>query len=102
MLEVSVIQIAMSILPALAAMGLCAGMESMPTPASVWLDTKAGTVTWNWKKGAVCLKDIGRYTCMYPQEYSGVNSELVPCVRMLLGLTSVTLHLDFLENHIQF
>jgi hypothetical protein len=45
------------------------------------------------------------HTCVYPQEYSGVNCELeiddvyvVMCVRMLLGLTSVTLHLDSLET----
>ena len=54
---------------------------------------------------AVCLSEIGGYICICPQEYSGVNCELeiddvyvVMCVRMLLGLTSVTLHLDSLET----
>ena len=44
----SVRQITMTVLPALATVGLCAGMESMATPASACLDTKAGMVTWKW------------------------------------------------------
>ena len=48
MLEGSVRLITMSVLPALATMGLCARMESMATPASVCPDTKAGIVTWKW------------------------------------------------------
>lgn len=45
-LEDSVKQIIMSVLPALPTIGLCARMESMVTPASV--DTKAGIVTLKW------------------------------------------------------
>ena len=48
MLEGSVRQITMSVLAGPATMLLCAGMESMATPASVCLDTKAGMVTWKW------------------------------------------------------
>lgn len=50
MLEGSVRQITMSVFPALATVGLCAGMESMATPASACLDTKAGMVTWKWRR----------------------------------------------------
>lgn len=46
MLEDSVRQTTMSVLLTLATMGLCARMGPMVTPASVCLDTKAGTVTW--------------------------------------------------------
>lgn len=48
MLEGSVRQITMSVILALATMGLCAKTESTATPASVCLDTKAGIVTWKW------------------------------------------------------
>lgn len=46
--EGSVRQITMSVLPALATMGLCARIESMATPVAVCLDTKTGIATWNW------------------------------------------------------
>lgn len=56
---------------------------------------------------AVCLNEIERFLCVCPQEYSGVHCELenvdssyvyiLPCARMLLGPTSVTVHLDPLE-----
>ena len=45
MLDVSVRQMIMRVLPALATVGLCARMKSMVTLASVFLDTKAATVT---------------------------------------------------------
>ena len=56
----------------------------------------------------VCLNNIGRFMCVSSQEYSGLNceyvfhtgfhavSDMVPHVRMLLGLTSVTMYLDSL------
>lgn len=44
MLDASVKQITMTVLPVLATMGLCAKMES--TCASVCLDPKAGIVSW--------------------------------------------------------
>lgn len=47
-LEGSMREITVSALPALAIMGLCAQIESMATPASVCLNTKAGIVIWNW------------------------------------------------------
>lgn len=50
MLEGSRRQMTMSVLPVLATVGLCARMESMATPASVCLDTKAAIVTWKWVK----------------------------------------------------
>lgn len=40
-------QIEMSVLPALTTTGLCARMESMATPASMFLVIKADIVTWN-------------------------------------------------------
>ena len=49
-LDSSVRQITMSVLPALATVGLCAGMESMVSPASVCPDTKVGMVTWKWRR----------------------------------------------------
>ena len=49
-LEGSVRQITMTVLPALATVGLCAGMESMVSPASVCPDTKVGMVTWKWRR----------------------------------------------------
>ena len=59
---------------------------------------------------SVCLNEIGRYTCVYAQEYSlGTVSwklmnvdpscvYMVPYDRMLLGITSVTVRLDSLET----
>ena len=48
MLEGSVRQIAVGVLLVFTTMGLCSRMESMATPASVCLDTKASSVTWKW------------------------------------------------------
>ena len=50
MLEGSVRQITMSVLLARDTMGLCARVESIATPDSVCLDTKAGIVTCKWMK----------------------------------------------------
>ena len=59
---------------------------------------------------SVCLNEIGRYTCVYAQEYSlGTVSwklmnvdpscvYMMPCVRMILVLTSVTVFQDSLET----
>ena len=53
MLQGSVRQMTMNVLPALAKMQLCTRIESVATPASVCLETKADIGSWKWMN--VCL-----------------------------------------------
>lgn len=64
MLEGSVRQIIMSVLPALAPMGICDRMESMASPVSLYLETKADFVTSGMKR-ELEIDDCGSQSCLH-------------------------------------